>query len=644
MPEKRAETKIVIADPQLVPPTHSNGNPPVPGRKCDQKLMMSFRSAVKKVRAAAKLKESFDSAEVSVDGCKEEGCKLDADRHFKQIVKAINGDTSHSYLISCEHKKEVYTMTFNSNSFTLLQGATTLRRLDVMKDFLKHPEVDVNQISADSFGLTALHLAALANFEDGVRLLVDSGAVVDALDAHGFTPLHHASLHKNTEAVRALIRAGASLKRTAPHYFDFSALSMVLRKTPKAVDAVNERLDASISFSQDEKDEDGDKVTLVFDLQEWQCEDGPVSLLHVFAKEHDLEHPLLRVLLEENWRRAKCIYYWRIGFGILFLASIAAYVYTKGEPPWQIYPLLTLAICDFVRKAVSFVSFANSPAAFKFWKTVLTYLQSFDNYCEIFCYIGAWAFWRGDQELKDSIGPMVFLACWFKFIVMIGEFRMFGLYIDMYYFVLKSFVKLILSFGVYLLGFIICFCMYFRDEEHFSSLFTALVKVAAMMVGELEYGDLVKSISRQNGTEGSFEMPWHVWLVGANGFYSVFPMACILIFLVAVPIVLMSLLLGIVVQDVNTIKNQAHSFRLARKAELVEYCLITTAHVSRFIKSGCCDSKPCWSFWRCIKPNNKRVQEYGKTVSKEYAFDNEELPVYMHDAYEIATRNSMNDQ
>lgn len=62
-------------------------------------------------------------------------------------------------------------------------------------------------------GRTALHCAA--ENPDLLRLFIDGGALVNAVDNQGSTPLHHACLQANTarhlQAVRNLVQAGANL-------------------------------------------------------------------------------------------------------------------------------------------------------------------------------------------------------------------------------------------------------------------------------------------------------------------------------------------------------------------------------------------------------------------------------------------------
>jgi ankyrin repeat protein len=59
---------------------------------------------------------------------------------------------------------------------------------------------------------TCLHFAASAGHTQIVRLLLDNGAFVDALDDIGRTPLHHASARGHPEVVMLLIERGANVE------------------------------------------------------------------------------------------------------------------------------------------------------------------------------------------------------------------------------------------------------------------------------------------------------------------------------------------------------------------------------------------------------------------------------------------------
>ena len=70
-------------------------------------------------------------------------------------------------------------------------------------------EVDARGEWAES-GWTPLHRAAFKNSLDVARLLIDRGAEVDARNKYGMTPLHYAALKKSLDVARLLIDRGAN--------------------------------------------------------------------------------------------------------------------------------------------------------------------------------------------------------------------------------------------------------------------------------------------------------------------------------------------------------------------------------------------------------------------------------------------------
>ena len=67
-------------------------------------------------------------------------------------------------------------------------------------------------------GTTLLHHAAHGNHLDVCKLLVSSGALVDAFDRHGHTPLCHAVERNAVGCARFLIQNGANVNQSAGHF------------------------------------------------------------------------------------------------------------------------------------------------------------------------------------------------------------------------------------------------------------------------------------------------------------------------------------------------------------------------------------------------------------------------------------------
>jgi len=86
--------------------------------------------------------------------------------------------------------------------------ATSLGHLALLKPYLGDPST-INAHSKDGF--TALHFACFFGQPEAARLLIESGAAVDAVAANPtrVMPLHSAASARNLEAARLLLEDGA---------------------------------------------------------------------------------------------------------------------------------------------------------------------------------------------------------------------------------------------------------------------------------------------------------------------------------------------------------------------------------------------------------------------------------------------------
>jgi ankyrin repeat protein len=87
--------------------------------------------------------------------------------------------------------------------------AAALGRLDHLKQCLRDDASAINSNSKDGF--TALHFACFFGQPEAARLLIESGAAVDAVAANPtqVMPLHSAASARNLEAARLLLERGA---------------------------------------------------------------------------------------------------------------------------------------------------------------------------------------------------------------------------------------------------------------------------------------------------------------------------------------------------------------------------------------------------------------------------------------------------
>lgn len=232
--------------------------------------------------------------------------------------------------------------------------------------------------------------------------------------------------------------------------------------------------------------------------------------------------------------------------------------------------ILPLTYFDICRKLAGFFSFAKSPSTPTIMRTLCRYVRQFDNYFEWFCLICTlYLFYKRPDDETDTtnLAAMVILISWANFMILQGQIPWFGVYIEMYVSVLKEFLLLLLAYVCLLIGYAISFFVIFKNDKAFSDPLKAIWKTLAMMTGELEYNELFPE-------EG-----------GSMGIVSdLFVRLIFVAFLVTIAIVLMNLLVGIVVHDVNEIKSLALVTKLERKVELVDYLSTTSENIKLILK------------------------------------------------------------
>jgi len=444
-------------------------------------------------------------------------------------------------------------------------------------------------------------------------------------------------------------------------YPNLTTLALVLRKTPSAEKTIIQRLDRSISLDSESVE---DNLFINFDLTQWKMSTGEdqtqsvhaYDLVHVFAKEEKkfkserdsnlIEHPLVQKMLEDAWTRNMRNYYIVIFvFKFIFMAMTAAYILLGRNPYWLCVCLLFAAILDLVRNIIAVVSFARGPTATK-WKETLCfyYLANFQFYCYLTQLVGSFAlfFLRENELLLEMCGPMIFLAGFFDVVLMFGELKVFGLYMDMFYCVLMNFFKILRAFGIFLVGYVICFWLYFHQQNSFSMFLLAITKVIVMFIGEMDYNDLIENYLNQTIELTAHDgTSFNISPSEAPQWYLIFPLMCICLFVIAVPIVLQGLLIGIVVSDIAEIKTKAAALQLKRNANHLEYVVNSIDSIFslllNFVEFFGGGSK---MLCNCDKFILKA--QMGNKLRVAYSLENDSHPEYLHMAYEIASRNASN--
>lgn len=175
----------------------------------------------------------------------------------------------------------------------------------------------------------------------------------------------------------------------------------------------------------------------------------------------------------------------------------------------------------------------------------LRYLFSPENYVELVmmgCTVAVLAHWD-DPDPWRHVSAIAILLAWTEGLLLLGRHPQLSIFVTMFTTVSLTFLRLLLWYSVLLIGFGLSFFIVFGGENKaedgkeakesaFTNIPVSLLKVVAMMSGELEYGDLPFDAS-----------PFVSRLI-------------FLAFLFLITIVLLNLLNGMAVSDTQSIQSK----------------------------------------------------------------------------------------
>lgn len=136
------------------------------------------------------------------------------------------------------------------------------------------------------------------------------------------------------------------------------------------------------------------------------------------------------------------------------------------------------------------------------------------------------------------------------------------MYVTMYVEVLFTFVKVISTFMIALTGYALVFFILLKEQGNFSDFWFSTAKILVMMVGELDYTDILVEHVVNNQTVPGTSFPY-VPLPRLT-------FALFLVFILMVSIVLVNLLVGLAVGDIESIQRTASLRALIDQVFLVD--------------------------------------------------------------------------
>ncbi|XP_053571098.1 transient receptor potential cation channel subfamily A member 1 [Bombina bombina] len=144
----------------------------------------------------------------------------------------------------------------------------------------------------------------------------------------------------------------------------------------------------------------------------------------------------------------------------------------------------------------------------------------------------------------------VFLS-WVNFLIYLQRFESFGIYIVMFWEILRTLLRIVILFFFLLLGFGLSFFVLLYPQTTFSTPYFALMQTFTMMLGDINYQD-------------GFLHP----LIDDQIAYPFLTFIHLIMFTLLIPILLMNLLIGLAVGDIAEVQRNAGLKRIAMQVSL----------------------------------------------------------------------------
>lgn len=397
--------------------------------------------------------------------------------------------------------------------------------------------------------------------------------------------MHLAASNELSKYVETLILHNADITATCEG--GVTALGMIYRKTPASMDAIRKKLDECIVFKSQDCNGRESELEVNFTPILQHCYPNEIEFLNALLVEGQKElllHPVCRAFLHLKWKKIRKFFIIRAIWSFALVLSMSSYVLlglakhcynvSKNIPlttyeldrdlclnhsfagsfmvahPFMIelqwYVMLILALAIVVRKLCAISAYSNFAQYFRSLQNLLDWSTVVVVFLISYIYTGRTYIWQ------NHVCAFGVLIVWCNFFYLLGQFPFFGTYIAMYSSVQKEFLKLLLIFSCLHMGFNVSFCVLFPSSELFSNVYIGFITVLVMAIGETNL-DLITDPSQQDEI---------FMLRGSAQFIYA-------IFITCVTIILLNLLVGIAVHDIQGLKKTAKLAKLTKATELI---------------------------------------------------------------------------
>jgi transient receptor potential cation channel subfamily A member 1 len=314
----------------------------------------------------------------------------------------------------------------------------------------------------------------------------------------------------------------------------------------------------------------------------FQCLNHPLMIMVRSRREELLNHPVAVSLLTFKWcSYGRIVYYFNLLQYITFLMFLTTYI-IRNDPPFKYLrddgsinmsePLCPQVDRKYLEhpKTLSIVKYGvMGMAGIAIIKEVFQLLKAkhryfgFENTLEWVIYIlsiltvADLSSCQREKSVREpwqwEVGALSIFMSWMNLVLFLRKVPTFGIFVVMFTDVLKTFLSFFVVFAFFLLAFAFGFYALLENHRPFQSFPQALVKTWIMMTGELEYQSLF--FPDDETKESTVHYRGMTYLL----------FTC---FIVVMCVIIMNLLVGLAVDDIKAVQENAALQRLGMLVEL----------------------------------------------------------------------------
>ncbi|XP_031338155.1 transient receptor potential channel pyrexia-like [Photinus pyralis] len=422
---------------------------------------------------------------------------------------------------------------------------------------------------------TELHEAAangsldiLETFFNDPRITVED---INKTDAYRRTPLHRAALGGHKDCIKALLNRGGSLIGST-RLSKETVMDVIFAHIPRPADFIKEIFDSKITKTPIPRQEGNSiKVTLDFSVLAPHGNERQMDVLWSMfsaATEKEkvtlLQHPLIESFLHLKWAKIRPFFYLLIATYTLFVLCLSAYVvlgiHNVGKFPilTSVFRMLVFLTGGglFIHALIQFILSIRK----HFFRQHELWMNLTNTGLAVVIAISGFSGHAGLPATSYEDLPEWTLHCasvavllsWSELMLLIGRSPSYGYYALMFAAVLQNILKVLLTFVCLVIGFALSFSIQFYGFEEFTNPWHSVVKTTVMMMGEFEYTDLFKG--REEEQQSRLRLTSRI---------------VFMCFIILASIVLMNLMVGVAVSDIQGLQEEGHGRRLEKQAEFI---------------------------------------------------------------------------